>query len=98
MTARDSLFAAWFGSENCRYWLARALPKRDGVVENRRVELVDGCHGDPEGVVKAARLHERIFDQEGPWLMVTIADVPDLAVEINEDAAETCAALMRGEP
>lgn len=58
------------------------------------IELVDGCHGDAEGVAQAAKLHGRIFGSEGPWLMVEIRDVPDGDVAINEEAAETCANLM----
>lgn len=58
------------------------------------VELVDGCHGSPEGVAKAAKLIGRIFNDAGPWLMVELHDLPDLDPPINEQAAQTCAHLV----
>lgn len=70
----------------CRFWLGR----RDG----NTVRLEDGCHSDPEGVAKAAKLHERIFGDRGPWVMVEIQDVPDLDPPINEKAAQECAHLV----
>lgn len=76
----------------CRYWLA----KQTGPMA---VELVDGCHGAPEGVVEAAKLHQRIFGDAGPYLMVEVHELPNLDVAINEDAAATCAHLiMEGTP
>lgn len=72
---------------DCRYYLA----KQTGPMA---VELVDGCHGSPEGVAQAAKLLSRIFGQEGPWLMVELHPVSDVDVPINEDAAATCRALV----
>lgn len=60
------------------------------------VELVDGVHGDPAGVATAARLHAKIFNDAGPWIMVDVRDVPDVDVSINEEAAATCARLVEG--
>lgn len=74
-------------SEGCRYFLARA----SGPMS---VELVDGCHGSPEGVAKAAKLLRHIFRDEGPWLMVELHAMPDVDPPINEDAANTCAHLI----
>lgn len=77
---------------DCRYWLAREK-------DLRQVELVDGCHGSPEGVAQAIKLMHRIFGDEGPWLMVEIHPAPDAgAAEINEGAAADCAALVQGRP
>lgn len=58
------------------------------------VRLVDGCHGSPEGVVKAAKLMGRIFRDEGPWVMVKVEPLPDMGVPINEQAAQDCANLL----
>lgn len=78
-------------SEDCRYYLARQAGPM-------AVELVDGCHGSPEGVAKAAVLHERIFGASaGEWLMVELHALPTGDVAINDEAAETCRRLVAGE-
>lgn len=77
--------------EVCRYYLARTTMPGAGI------EIVDGCHDSPEGVVEAARLHERIFHAEGPWTMIEATPLPEIAVAINEDDAELCRALVDGE-
>jgi hypothetical protein len=76
-------------TDDCRYYLARQAGPMS-------LELVDGCHGDPAGVAKAAKLHGHIFGSEGPWIMVELRPVPDIDVQIDEDAAATCAALVKG--
>lgn len=77
--------------ETCRYYLARTRMPGAGI------EIVDGCHDSPEGVVEAARLHERIFHAEGPWTMIEATSLPEIAVKINEPDAELCRQLVDGE-
>lgn len=79
-------------SKDCRFYLAR----QTGPMS---VELVDGCHGSPEGVAEAAVVHERIFGvRAGEWLMVELHPLPPTDdVVINEEAAETCRQLVDGE-
>jgi hypothetical protein len=77
---------------DCRYWLAE-------TVGPMAMRLIDGCHDSPEGVAKAAKLHQRIFgvsapSARGPWIMVEISPVPDVDVAINEQAADECRALL----
>jgi hypothetical protein len=72
-----------------RYYLAR----QTGPMA---VELVDGCHGHPDGVAKAAKVHGRIFGDQGPWFMVEIHALPDDDPSINEEAAAICARLIEG--
>lgn len=76
-------------SKDCRFYLAR----QTGPMS---VELVDGCHGSPEGVAKGAALHERIFGARADeWLMVEMHPMPAAdGVAINEDAAEVCRQLV----
>jgi len=57
-------------------------------------ELLDGPHGEPEGVAKAIKLYERIFGDDGPWVMVEVLSLPDFDPPINEAAADTCRALI----
>jgi len=57
--------------ENGRFYLAR----RSGL---REIELVDGGHDGPEAVVKAARIFKRVYQDEGPWVMVQVGEVPVL--------------------
>lgn len=85
----DSL-EAFPATSVCRYFLARRTV-------GMQVEIVDGCHDSPEGVAKAKKLHTRIFGEEDGWLMVEVHPIPDLDPPINEDAAASCAALVRGE-
>jgi hypothetical protein len=62
-----------------------------------QVELLDGYHPTPEGVAKAAKLFGRIFNDTRPFVMVEVHDLPDLDPPINEEAADTCASLVRGD-
>lgn len=79
---------------DCRYWLVRVTRAESG---NRALELVDGCHGSPEGVAQAIKLHHRIFGDEGPWLMAEVHAAPNAGdAPISEEAAATCAALVQG--
>lgn len=69
-----------------------------GKRRNGSIDLIDGQHDEPEGVSKAAALHDIIFgDDSGPFVMVEISDVPPLlkASGINHDAAEACGELVR---
>lgn len=74
-------------TKDCRYFLARQA----GPMQ---VELVDGCHGSPEGVAKAAKLLGHIFRDDGPWIMVELHELPDIDPPINEGAANACAHLV----
>jgi hypothetical protein len=74
--------------DDCRYWLA----KQTGSMS---VQLVDGCHGDPEGVALAKKLHTRLFEDEGPYIMVEIHALPDLDPEVNEDNIALLKMAMR---
>ena len=61
------------------------------------VELVDGTHDTPAGVVEAARLHERIFRKEATeWVLVQVTALPDLDVTIDEESADICRDLVDG--
>lgn len=68
------------------YWLAT----RDGS----SVRLVDGGHSSPDGVVKAQKLMRRIFRDDEQYVMAAVSPVPEIDVEINEQAADDCAALV----
>jgi hypothetical protein len=57
----------------------------------------DGPHDTPEGVAKALKLIKGIFptnpiDQN---VMVTIEPVPDLDVDVDKEAMEACAMMVR---
>lgn len=73
-------------------YLARRMPPSMGL------NVINGAHGDEEGVALAAKLHCRIFSQkatEGPAVMVEVFPVPDLDLPINEDAADACREMVR---
>lgn len=77
-------------TDDCRFYLA----KSSGPMS---IELVDGCHGGPEGVAKAAKLIRGIFgdrDEDAGWFMVEITPVPSQDVPVNEDAVQACRYLM----
>ncbi len=58
------------------------------------VELVDGGHDLPEDVARAAKLQDRIFGDNGPWVMVQVHEIPTVEVSINEEAAADCARMV----
>lgn len=48
-----------------------------GKRRNGSIDLIDGMHDEPEGVAKAAALHDIIYGEDaGPFVMVEISDVP----------------------
>lgn len=75
--------------KDCRFFLGRTHGPGLGAVE-----LVDGCHSDAEGVARAAKLIGRIFNDDGPWVMVELHPLPDLDPPINDADAELCANLV----
>jgi len=70
-----------------------ALQRPDGWPN----EIIDGPHSSPEGVAKAMALHDRIFgrDEAASYVMVEAQPVPEITTEINEEAADECARLVR---
>lgn len=74
------------------YYLA--LQRPDGWPN----EIVDGPHSTPEGVAKAQVIYERIMgkDEGQNYMMVSAEPLPELTVEINEEAAAECARLLHG--
>jgi hypothetical protein len=66
------------------------------IGEGMQVEIVDGGHSTVQGVITAAELASRISNDERPWLMVRIMDMPDMDPPINEQAADDCAAMING--
>jgi hypothetical protein len=63
------------------------------------VRVVDGVHGTPADVARAAKLHRRIYGaDDSRWRMLTVAPLPDLDPPIDEDAADAAAALARKGP
>lgn len=71
----------------CNLYLAR-------ITGPMQVEIVDGCHSDHAGVAKAAKLHDAIFKDKGPWAMVQVHPMPALDPPINDAAAADCAAIV----
>lgn len=87
MTDTSSTKRSSLAHPTCRYWLAQETGQGN-------VRLVDGSHDSPEGVAKAAKLMQRIFRDDGPWLMVEIHAMPDIDVSINEEAAQAVGNLV----
>lgn len=79
----------YFGSEGTAYYLV-------GFKDGRAVDI-DGSHELIEGVVKAKKLIGKIFPNKDVdfWAMITVSRVPDWDVEINEEAAQQCADMVK---
>lgn len=73
-----------------QYWLGEVLDKDEyGTVW--KVKLSDGSHREPEGVVQAAKIINSINflrDPRKEYVMVTIEQVPEIKVEINQEASD----------
>lgn len=83
------------GGEKTDYWLA-SVTEASSYGYATKVKFKDGPHGEPQGVADAAALYRRIFRNSGPFVMVSVGPVPDLSPQINEEAADTCRALIDG--
>ena len=62
-----------------------------------RVRLVDGAHSDPTDVAEAKKLLRGIFPArygETNFVIVELLPVPDEDPPVNEEAMESCAALV----
>ena len=73
-----------------QYWLAELLNinKYGWTTE---IKLTDGPHDNPKGVEKAKEIITglKFLPQERKFVMVTIEDVPNKGVKINESAIKT---------
>jgi hypothetical protein len=72
------------------------------IREGYEGELLDGGHNNIDGVVQAARLHEGIFNDAGPWQALhllddgnyTVCELPDAAVNIDYESVAVCAEMV----
>lgn len=55
----------------------------------------DGPHDSPAGVAKAKALMKELFEDDGPWVMLTVKSIPNVEVQLDEDAADACAAMIQ---
>lgn len=78
-------------------WLGVMADERDDG-NHQLVALIDGAHSDPAGVAKARKLIQGIFPKrygKTEFVMVELLPVPGGDQPINDEAMESCAALVR---
>lgn len=75
-----------------QYWLADAKNVNNhGWTMD--VELIDGPHDEPKGVKEAEQIITRIGLNTGlgrNYVMVTIESIPEIEVQLNDDAIDQC--------
>lgn len=55
----------------------------------------DGSHSEEAGVTKAKRIHSDLWPKDGDrFFMVTIAPVPDVEIEVDEEAIKACQTML----
>lgn len=76
---------------NTQHWLASVSYDRYENAEE--IKLIDGPHSDVVSVTEAKEIIQRIGLDKNlnrNYKLVTISDVPDLTVNLNEEAITRC--------
>ena len=81
-----------------QYWLAEATKvDENGTVWN--VVLEDGAHDSQKGVIEAQKIIsgiglDKINGRNRRYVMVTVEELPDMEVKINDDAISCCKKMV----